>query len=573
MMKIALSIILVILLNGLLGWLQNQPQDAGPDVPSGKLKSLSFAPFREGQSPLTGIFPSTAQINEDLRLMAEKTQSIRTYASAKEMQPIPKLVGQYGLKMIQGAWLGYGKRDNKTEIEALIHSANRYPKIVKRVIVGNEVLLRGEMTPTSLIEYIRDVKKAIKQPVSYADVWSMYMKYPQLIKEVDFITIHILPYWEDEPVGVDTAPQHIEHIYRQVQREAETIAPGKPLLIGESGWPSHGRQRGKAVPGVVNEARFIRGLIKVATENNFDYNIVEAINQPWKSELEGVAGANWGLFSSTRKQVFPLSGRVYENPDWPIRWLIASIIVVTMTGVFRKRLKRLTTLQLMIILGLLQLFSSLLTFASDELWYSSYSFGQRLHAVFMMALNALIGGLILQRSYNCMTSHVDNTHLGTRLYTLYWVITVLAVYQTFGLATNGRYLGFPSEWLYLPVAGLFALILLSIAKERKLSWCAFDINRLLENPGIYYKRDRMAGVALVFIGIALIIGETKAFMVGNDFILAYPDVTQRLQMALSYTLTNDQLLIWLACLILLAVPFWVGGLKNQKLKTEQSTFI
>jgi len=237
-MKIASFAVLVVLLNALLGWLTNLPQDVGPDVPSGKLNSLSFAPFREGQGPMDEKFPTPKQIDADLRLMGEKTHSIRTYASAEGSMPaIPVLAQKYGLKMIQGAWLGSIKADNKTEVDEVIRSANAHPDVVKRVIVGNEVLLRGDLKADQLIEYIREVKRSVKQPVSYADVWSMYMKYPELIKEVDFITIHILPYWEDEPITVDQAPAHIERIFKQVQQEADSIAPGKPILIGESGCP------------------------------------------------------------------------------------------------------------------------------------------------------------------------------------------------------------------------------------------------------------------------------------------------------------------------------------------------
>ncbi|MGZ8137466.1 MAG: glycoside hydrolase family 17 protein, partial [Methylococcaceae bacterium] len=312
-MKTASFVVLVILLNGLFGWLNNRPQTVGQDVPEGKLNSLSFAPYWEGQNPFDEIYPTPEQIDSDLRLLAEKTHTIRTYASAEGNMPaIPDLARKYGVKMIQGAWLGGIDRSNNKEIQELIRAANAYPDVIKRVIVGNEVLLRGDLESDQLINYIRTVKKAVKQPVSYADVWSMYMKHPELIKEVDFVTIHILPYWEDEPIAVEQAPAHIERIYKHVREEADAIAPGKAILIGESGWPSQGRQRGWSVPGVVNEAKFIRGLIKVANENGFDVNIVEAINQSWKSALEGVVGANWGLFSADRKEVFPLTGQVQE---------------------------------------------------------------------------------------------------------------------------------------------------------------------------------------------------------------------------------------------------------------------
>ena len=563
-MRIFLVAVLIILFSGLFGWLVNLPHNVGINVPEGKLLSLSFAPFRQGQSPLKAIFPSLNEIDEDLRLMADITHSIRTYSSSEGMQSISSLAGKYGLQMIQGAWLGVDKKHNDIEIAALIKSANKYPDVVKKVIVGNEILLRGEMKPERLISYIRQVKKAIKQPVSYADVWSMYMKYPQLIKEVDFITIHILPYWEDEPISVDAAPLHIERIYKAVQHEAETIVPGRPILIGESGWPGYGRQRGRAVPGVVNEAGFIRGLIHTANKNGFDYNIIEAFNQPWKSELEGVVGGNWGLFSAERKPVFPLTGPVYENPDWYLRWLIATIIVLVLTTVYRNRLQKLTSVHIVILLAFLQLMSTLLVTATDNLWNTSYSFWQQLNTVFFVILNALMSSLILRQAYRTLIGYSGLDKSGSRLYLLYCLTAIIAVYKTYGLATYGRYLSFPSELAYIPVAGIVGLALIRYVKEPQFSLHTIDLNRLLGNSDIYRIRDKIIGYALLLIGIALIYGETKAFMVGRDFIIAYPDFAERLQMSLIFTLTNGQLLVWLFGLFLLALPFLVVGRKHSQ---------
>jgi exo-beta-1,3-glucanase (GH17 family) len=389
-MKIVSFVTLIVLLNGLLGWSINLPQDVGSDVPSGKLNSLSFAPFREGQGPFDEKFPTPEQIDADLRLMGEKTHSIRTYASAEgSMQAIPALAQKHGLKMIQGAWLGSIKEDNQEEIASVIRSANEHPDVVNRVIVGNEVLLRGDLKPEKLIEYIREVKRSVKQPVSYADVWSMYMKYPELIKEVDFITIHILPYWEDEPITVDQAPAHIERIFKQVQQEADTIAPGKPILIGESGWPGVGRQRGWSVPSVVNEAKFIRALIEVANKNGFDYNIVEAFNQSWKSQLEGVVGANWGLYSVDRKEVFPLTGRVYENPDWLKGVIASTILFLIIVACCWKPLQVLSSMRLAVFLLFSQLLALLLANMVENLWYTSYSDWQRFQTALTVGLNAV----------------------------------------------------------------------------------------------------------------------------------------------------------------------------------------
>ncbi|MGR9087301.1 MAG: exo-beta-1,3-glucanase, partial [Gammaproteobacteria bacterium] len=216
----ALMVMLVIAVNGLLFWLVNLPQDAGPDVPEGKLNSVSFAPFREGQSPLTRVYPSSEQIESDLRMLAEQTRAIRTYSSLSGLQDVPAMARKHGLKLIQGAWLG-GKsieKDNRAEIARLIKVANEYPDVIERVIVGNEVLLRGELEPEELLRYIRQVKRAVKQPVSYADVWSFYLRHPEIAEEVEFITVHILPYWEDEPLAVEEAAAHIEKHYRNIHK-------------------------------------------------------------------------------------------------------------------------------------------------------------------------------------------------------------------------------------------------------------------------------------------------------------------------------------------------------------------
>ncbi len=564
-MKIASFTILVVLLNGLLGWSTNLPQDVGADVPSGKLNSLSFAPFRESQGPLDEKFPTPEQIDDDLRLMSDKTHSIRTYASAEGNMPIiPVLARKHDLKMIQGAWLGSIKLSNKAEIAEVIRSANANPDVVKRIIVGNEVLLRGDLDIKPLIEYIREVKRSVKQPVSYADVWSIYMKYPELIKEVDFITIHILPYWEDEPITVDQAPAHIERIVKQVQKESDAIAPGKPILIGESGWPGEGRQRGWSVPSVVNEAKFIRALIKVANQNGFDYNIVEAFNQSWKSELEGVVGANWGLYSVDRKEVFPLTGLVYENPGWLNTVVASAILFLIIVAYSWKPLKSLSSMRLAIFLLFSQLLAFLLVSMTESLWYTSYSDWQRFQTILTVGLNTVLAGLILQRGYSLLASRTANPKFGAWIYTLYILFAGFAVYKTFGLAIDGRYISFPTPSFYIPVMGIFGLMIISIITECSWSLPLIEINKLTGHQNTKADQDKIIGYALLVMSLTLTIWETKAFIVGRDFILAYPNIGERIGIAFIFSATNYQLMIWLICLAILTLPLLVSGNKADK---------
>ncbi|NOT83268.1 MAG: exo-beta-1,3-glucanase [Methylococcaceae bacterium] len=546
---------LIVLLTTVFGYLSNLPQAVGLDIPEGKLNSLSFAPFREGQGPLDAIFPSVAEMEADLQLMSKKTHTIRVYASSEGNMPaLPPLAKKYGLTILQGAWLGMGPKDNQLEINALIKAANNYPEVIKRVIVGNEVLLRGDLKPEQLIDYIRTVKRAVKQPVSYADVWSMYMKYPQLIKEVDFITIHILPYWEDEPIAVEIAPAHIARIYKQVQQEANAQAPGIPILIGESGWPGEGRQRGRAIPSVVNEAKFIRGLIKVATDNGFDYNIVEAINQSWKSELEGVVGANWGLYSVDRQEVFPLTGKVYENPRWLQNTLTTIGLFLLVVGIFWKPLQTLSSLPLLGLLTFTQLLLLLGVHQLEYLWYTSYSDWQRLQTVFLSALNLLLGGLMVRRLYELLSKNAINLNIGMWFNALYWLVIAYALYKTYCLATYSRYVSFPTEATAIPVMGIIGLILSYYLTIQPRFWPTFSLSALPGGFEFKTSYHRLIGITLLSLGVLMMVEEVRAFVESRDFTNDHPALSERLRLAVTFTVGNKQLLAWLFSIGILSIP-------------------
>lgn len=550
-------LIFLILLNGLFFWALNLPQDVGADVPAGKLNSLSFAPFRMGQDPMLGLFPSTEELDEDLALMGQVTRNIRTYSSAEgNMALIPDLAKKHGLTLLQGAWLGAVKADNDAEIAALIRSANEHPDVVKRVLVGNEVLLRQDLPVEALIASIRQVKSAVKQPVSYADVWSIYLKYPQLMKEVDFITIHILPYWEDEPISVAQAPAHVERIVHQVQQLVSETAPGKPILIGESGWPSAGKQRGRAVPSVVNEARFMREFIALANKNGLDYNIVEAFNQPWKAAFEGVIGANWGLYDDERRPVFSLTGRVQENPAW-------LHTVLAQTGVFllivlgaRKQLTGLRTRRTVHFFVVAQILSGLFVAQLRSLWQTSYTHWQQTQTVLIILFSVWLIFLIVQRMLILLNEKVRSPKNSQYLYYSLLGVVAFALIKTLILTVDGRYIVFPTAVVQVMVAGVLALASVNVLFGkmtilRSFQWQAL-LGYTLENKPL------CTHITYIFIGawVALLIGETVAFMVGRDLIIAYPQFGERLMTASGFTLCNGQLQCWGLSLLILGLPFY-----------------
>ena len=555
-LKTLICLVLIVVCHFTIAWLNNQPQDVGPNVPAGKLRSLSFAPYHDGFSPIIQKFPLPEHIDGDLALLADKTYTVRTYSVRGGMEPTPDFARKYGIDILLGAWLGDGHTQNHSEVDTLIKTAYAHPDVVKRIIVGNEVLLRKDMDIDALLDYIRQVKQAVNQPVSYADVWSSYLQYPQLFNEVDFITIHILPYWEDEPVHIDDAANHVEKIVKQIEAKALEMGVSKPIVIGESGWPAIGRQRGKALPSVVNEARFIRSLIQVAKRHGFDYNIVEAFNQPWKSHHEGVVGANWGLFNVDRESVFPLTGSVSENPNWRMHFAYATGLWLLFVMVNFKSLQSISLPRFVLFLGLAQLFSVCLIHLVHFLWQTSYSDWQRAYTVLMVVMNTALAGLVLHRVHTMLNDTAPPRWLTIGLRSGYLFFTILALYKTYRLAFDGRYLSFPTEQFMIPVIGILGLIVSLWIRHRKFKPQWLSTECLLDGVSFMPYCNKLFGYGLNIGVIALIMGETYSFLSAYDFVQAHPKMNDALPVALGYALQNIQLVTWLFCILILALPYW-----------------
>jgi exo-beta-1,3-glucanase (GH17 family) len=311
-------------------YVPNRPQDPPGGHAGEKFASLSFAAYRPWESPLTDHFPTEAEADADMALVAREAGAVRSYAAIEGQYDTAALAKKHGLKLWQGIWLGADRAKNAQEMARGIALARQYPDTIVRVIVGNEVLLRRDLPVGELIADIDHVKQAVRQPVAYADVWDFWKQFPEVAPHVDVMLIHLLPYWEDVPTGINHAVAHVNDAYREMTRRF----PGKQIAIGETGWPSRGRQRADAVPSRINEARFLRAFLTLSREEHFDYNFIEAFDQSWKYESEGIVGANWGVFDAQRHVKIPVHGPISEDPDWA--WhaaaSVAAGLVLTLIG-------------------------------------------------------------------------------------------------------------------------------------------------------------------------------------------------------------------------------------------------
>ena len=286
-----------------------------PDF-KGMIPSLSYAPFEGTAHPDVDNIPTVEKIRADLKKLSTITRAIRLYSSTGGVEMVPAIANEFGLKVTVGAWIDKNADRNEREIASAVELAKKNPNVIG-IVVGNETLYRDELKLEDLVEYIRRVKRQVTVPVTTGEIWNIWRDNPQLASSVDFIAAHILPYWENftDTQAVDQAV----HLYGVLR---ETF-PGKRIVIAEFGWPSEGYNLRNAIPGPFKQAIVLRNFVTRAEAIGMDYNIVEAIDQPWKF-FEGGVGPYWGVLNADREPKFPWTGPIM-NPD---HWKNASIALL-----------------------------------------------------------------------------------------------------------------------------------------------------------------------------------------------------------------------------------------------------
>ena len=348
--------LVVAALNVGLWWWGNLPH--GPEDWHGKIGGLAFSSFQRYQDPTKQDFPTDDQVDSDLKLVAKYTDRISTYSMQVNPQTY-RLAQKEGLDVMAGAEIDRRLENNEKEIDTLIAMARRYPHTITRVIVGNEVLFRNDLTPEQMMAYLDRVRAAVHQPVSIAEPDYIWLKYPELAQHVDFITIHLFPFWNGV-VRKDAIGQALG-AYRNVQEHF----PGKHVVVGEIGWPSNGDRREYADPSVSNEAIFDRDWLNAAKAQNIDYYLFEAFDQPWKEASgEGRTGAYWGIFNADRQLKFPLTGPVTEDTGWPWKAIAASLLALLPMIAFGRRFSRFKLMGRFFFAALIQLACGLIVWSA-----------------------------------------------------------------------------------------------------------------------------------------------------------------------------------------------------------------
>ena len=292
---------------GLWTLLQRQQAVANVDAP---LASISYSPYTRSQHPDYGDRPTPEQIRADLKILSPYTQAIRTYTSTGGGELVPAIAAEFGLKVTLGIWIDKNEERNEREIQAAIALARRYSNI-NAIVVGNETTLRAEKSIDELVRLIQRVKRQSPVPVTTGEIWTVWIEHPELASAVDFIAAHILPYWDG--FNATQAVDKTIEFYTKLRQ----VHPGKRIVIAEFGWPSAGYNMRDADPGRIEQASVLRDFVSRAEAYGIDYNIIEAFDQPWKTN-EGGVGMYWGTFDASRHAKFAWTGLVSDPDHWKV---------------------------------------------------------------------------------------------------------------------------------------------------------------------------------------------------------------------------------------------------------------
>jgi glucan 1,3-beta-glucosidase len=256
------------------------------------MHGIGFSAYEEGQKP--GEIITEKQIRRRLEILKPYTQWVRSFSCTEGNELIPKIAKELGMKTLVGAWLGNNDKINQQEIENLIKVAKE--GYVDIAAVGNEVMLRGDLTEDELIAFIDRVKQAIPGiPVGYVDAYFEFDVKPRITAACDVILANCYPYWEG--CQIDYSLLYMKEMYNKAKRAAN----GKPVIISETGWPSQGTNFGAAMPSDENFMKYFINTQKWSAEDGIEIFYFSSFDESWKVGAEGDVGAYWGIWDKDEK--------------------------------------------------------------------------------------------------------------------------------------------------------------------------------------------------------------------------------------------------------------------------------
>ena len=252
-----------------------------------KIHGLCFSPYVEGQGPGTQL--GEAQIRERLSVIQPHVHWIRSFSCSEGNELIPQIAAENGLKTMVGVWLDDNREQNEIELANAIEIAKAGHAGI--LAVGNEVLLRGDLSEDELIDYIKRAKQAAPDvDVGYVDAYFEFHVHPRVTEACDVILANCYPFWEGCPA------EHALLYMKEMYRSAQAAANGKKVIISETGWPNIGTPTDGSIPSFENAIKYFIDTYRWAEQDGIEIFYFSSFDETWKVDAEGDVGAYWGLW-------------------------------------------------------------------------------------------------------------------------------------------------------------------------------------------------------------------------------------------------------------------------------------
>ncbi len=251
------------------------------------IHGLSFSPYIEGQSP--GTIIEDAQIRQRLAIIQPHVRWIRSFSCTEGHELVPGIAKDMGLKTMVGMWLDSDREHNELELENAIRIGKEGH--VDLLAVGNEVLLRGDLSEDELLDYIQRAKAALPGiDVGYVDAYFEFVDHPRITEACDVLFANCYPFWEGCPA------EHALLYLKDMYQRTLNVANGKRVIVSETGWPNIGTAEEGAVPSFDNAIKYFIDTCRWAEEDNIEFFYFSSFDESWKVGAEGDVGAYWGLW-------------------------------------------------------------------------------------------------------------------------------------------------------------------------------------------------------------------------------------------------------------------------------------
>ena len=259
------------------------------------IHGISFSAYTEGQGP--GSIISAEQVRARMKILQPYIKWVRSFSCIEGNEHIPKIAHEMGIKTLVGAWLGDEPEKNEAEIQALIGLAKAGH--VDLIAIGNEVLLRGDLSEDQIIDYIHRVKSEVPGiPVGYVDAYFEFSAHPRITEACDVLLINCYPFWEGCPI------EHSLLYMKEMYYQAVNAGNGKKVIITETGWPNLGSAEGGSVPSLENALKYFIDAYTWADQEGIEIFYFSSFDESWKIDAEGDVGAYWGLWDKDGNHKF-----------------------------------------------------------------------------------------------------------------------------------------------------------------------------------------------------------------------------------------------------------------------------